>query len=157
MIGDWLANLEIFSLWSCCPHRVRSCNLVASLRYTCAIMMLSNQYPNMAHLWDGMDYLKGEVFTIKDLDRFINIIWENLLFWCGIRHYVVAKPVRCGGDWAKPKSKALYFSIFVPVLNYMVSGSWLLERGPEYKRPKWASSTGWLSNTGWKAHSSGDG
>ena len=55
--------------------------IVASLRHTCAIIMLSNQHLDMPHLWGGMDYLgKGEVLTITDLDRFVNNIWEKCLF-----------------------------------------------------------------------------
>ncbi len=52
--------------------------IVASLRHTCAIIMLSNQHLDMPHLWGGMDYLgKGEVLTNTDLDRFVNNIWEK--------------------------------------------------------------------------------
>ncbi len=51
--------------------------IVASLRHTCAIIMLFNQHLDMPHLrW--MDYLgKGEVLTNTDLDRFVNNIWEK--------------------------------------------------------------------------------
>ncbi len=55
-------------------------SIVASLRHTCAIIMLSNQHLDMPHLWGGpwMDYLgKGEVLTNTDLDRFVNNIWEK--------------------------------------------------------------------------------
>ena len=56
--------------------------IVASLRHTCAIFMLSNQHLDMPHLWGGMDYLgKGEVLTNTDLDRFVNNIWEKWIFW----------------------------------------------------------------------------
>ena len=55
--------------------------IVASLRHTCAIIILSNQHLDLPHLWGGMDYLgKGEVLTITDLDRFVNNIWEKCLF-----------------------------------------------------------------------------
>ena len=55
--------------------------IVASLRHTCVIIMLSNQHLDMPHLWGGMDYLgKGEVLTIIDLYRFVNNIWEKCLF-----------------------------------------------------------------------------
>ena len=55
--------------------------IVASLRHTCALIMLSNQHLDMPHLWGGMDYLgKGEVLTITDLGRFVNNIWEKCLF-----------------------------------------------------------------------------
>ena len=41
--------------------------IVASLRHTCAIFMLSNQYLDMPHLLGGMDYLgKGAVLTNTD-------------------------------------------------------------------------------------------
>ena len=44
--------------------------IVASLRHTCAIFMLSNQHLGMPHLWGGMDYLsRGEVLTNTHLDR----------------------------------------------------------------------------------------
>ncbi len=44
--------------------------IVARLRRTCAIIMLSNQ-----HLVRWMDYLdNGEVLTNTDLDRFVNNI-----------------------------------------------------------------------------------
>jgi len=47
--------------------------VVASLRHTCAIIMLSNQHLGMTVGW--MDYLgKGEVLTNTDLDRFVNNI-----------------------------------------------------------------------------------
>ncbi len=51
--------------------------IVASLRHTCAIIVLSNQQLDMPHVrW--MDYLcKGEVFTNTDLDRFVNNFWEK--------------------------------------------------------------------------------
>ncbi len=49
---------------------------VASLRHTCAIIMLSNQHLDRVETpmrW--MDYLsKGEVLTNTDLDRFVNNI-----------------------------------------------------------------------------------
>ena len=49
--------------------------IVASLRHTCAIFMLSNQHLDMSHLLGGMDYLgKEEVLTNTDLDRFVNNI-----------------------------------------------------------------------------------
>ncbi len=53
--------------------------IVASLRHTCAIIMLSNQHLDMPHLWmDGLDYLgKGEVLTNTDLDRFVNNISDK--------------------------------------------------------------------------------
>ena len=55
--------------------------IVASLRPTCAVFMLSNQHLDMPHLLGGMDYLgKVEVLTNTDLDRFVNIIWEKLIF-----------------------------------------------------------------------------
>ena len=55
--------------------------IVASLRYTCAIFMLSNQHFDMPHLLGGMDNLgKGEVLTNTDLDRFVNNIWEKWIF-----------------------------------------------------------------------------
>ena len=55
--------------------------IVASLRHTCAIIMLSNQHLDMSHLWGGMDYLgKGEVLTNTDLDRCVNIIWQKWSF-----------------------------------------------------------------------------
>ncbi len=50
--------------------------IVASLRHTCAIIMLSNQHLATPVRW--MDYLgKGEVLTNTDLDRFVNNIWEK--------------------------------------------------------------------------------
>ncbi len=44
---------------------------VASLRHTCATIMLSNQHLDTPVRW--MDYL-GEVLTNTDLDRFVNNI-----------------------------------------------------------------------------------
>ncbi len=54
--------------------------IVASLRHTCALIMLSNQHLDMTHLrW--MDYLgKGEVLTNTDLNRFVNNIWDKEAF-----------------------------------------------------------------------------
>jgi len=50
--------------------------IVASLRHTCAMIMLSNQNLDMPNLWGGMDYLcKGEMLTNTDLDRSVNNIW----------------------------------------------------------------------------------
>ncbi len=48
--------------------------IVVSLRYTCAIIMLSNQHLDITPVrW--MDYLgQGEVLTNTDLDRFVNNI-----------------------------------------------------------------------------------
>ena len=55
--------------------------IVASLRHTCAIFMLSNQHLDMPHLLGGMDYLdRGEVLTNTDLDRSVNSIWEKWFF-----------------------------------------------------------------------------
>ncbi len=52
--------------------------IVASVRHTCAIIMLSNQHLDMLHLWGGWIILgKGEVLTNTDLDRFVNNIWEK--------------------------------------------------------------------------------
>ncbi len=52
--------------------------IVASLRHTCAIIMLSNQHLDMPHLWGWMDNLgKREVLTNTDLDRFVKNIWEK--------------------------------------------------------------------------------
>ncbi len=49
--------------------------IVASLRHTCAIVMLSNQHLDIATPVRWMDYLgKGEVLTNTDLDRFVNHI-----------------------------------------------------------------------------------
>ncbi len=48
--------------------------IVASLRHTCTIIMLSNQHLDIPVRW--MDYL-GEVLTNTDLDRFVNNIWEK--------------------------------------------------------------------------------
>ncbi len=47
--------------------------IVASLRHTCAIIMLSNQHLDMTHLWGGWIIS----FTNTDLDRFVNNIWEK--------------------------------------------------------------------------------
>ncbi len=47
--------------------------IVASLRHTCAIIMLSNQHLDMPHLWGGWIIS----FTNTDLDRFVNNIWEK--------------------------------------------------------------------------------
>ncbi len=56
--------------WFSDPHILEWPFIVASLRHTCAIIMLSNQ-----HLVRWMDYLdKGEVLTNTDLDRFVNNI-----------------------------------------------------------------------------------
>ncbi len=61
--------------WFSDPHILEWPFIVASLRHTCAIIMLSNQ-----HLVRWMDYLdKGEVLTNTDLDRFVNNIWEK--YW----------------------------------------------------------------------------
>ncbi len=55
--------------------------IVASLRHTCAIIMLSNQHLDMPNLWGGMDYLgKGEVLTNTDLDRLWTIFERNRPF-----------------------------------------------------------------------------
>ena len=44
--------------------------IVGSIRYTCALIMMSDQHLDVAHLWGGMDYLsKAEVLTITHLDR----------------------------------------------------------------------------------------
>ena len=52
--------------------------IVDSLRYTCALIMMSHQHLDVAHLWGGMDYLsKAEVLTITHLDRFVNNFWEK--------------------------------------------------------------------------------
>ncbi len=53
---------------------------MASLRHTCVIIMLSNQYLDATPVrW--MDYLsKGEVLTNTDLDRFVNIFERNRPF-----------------------------------------------------------------------------
>ncbi len=49
--------------------------IVASLRHTCAIIMLSNQHLDNVTAVRWMDYLgKGEVLTNTDLDRFVNNI-----------------------------------------------------------------------------------
>ncbi len=52
--------------------------IVASLRHTCAIIILSNQHLDMPHLTSPVrwrDYLgKGEVLTNTDLDRFVKNI-----------------------------------------------------------------------------------
>ncbi len=54
--------------------------IVASLRHTCAILMLSNQRLDLPHL-SWMDYLgKGEVLTNTDLDRFVNNILKKQAF-----------------------------------------------------------------------------
>ncbi len=45
--------------------------IVASLRHTCAIIMLSNLHFDMPHLWGGW------IITNTDLDRFVNNIWEK--------------------------------------------------------------------------------
>ncbi len=45
--------------------------IVASLRHTCAIIMLSNLHFDMPHLWGGW------IVTNTDLDRFVNNIWEK--------------------------------------------------------------------------------
>jgi len=47
--------------------------IVASLRHTCTIIMLSNQHLDMPHLWGGWIIS----FTNTDLDRFVNNIWEK--------------------------------------------------------------------------------
>ncbi len=47
--------------------------IVASLRHTCAIIMLYNQRLDMTHLWGGWII----TFTNTDLDRFVNNIWEK--------------------------------------------------------------------------------
>ncbi len=49
--------------------------IVASLRHTCAIIMLSNQHLVMPHLWGGR--ISMEVLPNTDLDRFVNNIWEK--------------------------------------------------------------------------------
>ncbi len=52
--------------------------IVASLRHTCAIIMLSNQHLDMPHLWGGwIISAKGEVFTNTDLDWFVINIWDK--------------------------------------------------------------------------------
>ncbi len=52
--------------------------IVASLRHTCAIIILFNQHLDMPHLWGGWIILgKGEMLTHTDLDRFVNNIWEK--------------------------------------------------------------------------------
>ncbi len=56
--------------------------IVASLRHTCAIIMMSNQHLMLCAIYATpvrwMDYLgKGEVLTNPDLDRFVNNIWEK--------------------------------------------------------------------------------
>ncbi len=47
--------------------------IVASLRHTCAIIMLSNQHLDMPHLWGGWIIS----FTNTDLHRFVNNHWEK--------------------------------------------------------------------------------
>ena len=57
-----------------------SCASLASLRHTCAIIMLSNQHLDMPHLLGGMDYLgKGEALTnrFERNDSFVYV--ENVL------------------------------------------------------------------------------
>ncbi len=51
--------------------------IVASLRHTCAIIMLSNQHLSYATPVRWMDYLGKEVLTNTDLDRFVKNIWEK--------------------------------------------------------------------------------
>ncbi len=48
--------------------------IVASLRRTCAIIMLSNQHLDMPHLYATPHLGKGEVLTNTDLDRFVKNI-----------------------------------------------------------------------------------
>ncbi len=55
--------------------------IVASLRHTCVIIMLSNQHPWYVTPVRWMDYLsKGEVLSNTDLDIFVNNIWDKLAF-----------------------------------------------------------------------------
>ncbi len=49
--------------------------IVASLRNTCAIIMLSNQHLDMPHLWGRWIILAK--CSLTDLDRFVNNIWEK--------------------------------------------------------------------------------
>ncbi len=51
--------------------------IVASLRHTCAIIMLSNQHLDMPHLWGGWIISAKEKCSLTDLDRFVNNIWEK--------------------------------------------------------------------------------
>lgn len=84
------------SMW--CDHQL--------LYNTCAIIMLSKQYIDMAHLWRWLDYLsKGEVLSIIDLDRFVNNIWEKFLFsesvkfhhyfWIKVPFYAFPLQIKC--------------------------------------------------------------
>ncbi len=82
--GSKLSNETIYGL---IPYKESYVNeayifepfIVASLRHTCAIIMLSNQHLDMPQLRGGwiISAKEGEVLTNTDLDRFVNNIWEK--------------------------------------------------------------------------------
>ncbi len=74
-IARSLKNLR--HLWHCAVIKLHILEwpfIVASLRHTCAIIMLSNQHLDMPHLWGGWIISAKEKCSLTDLDRFVNNI-----------------------------------------------------------------------------------
>ncbi len=87
--------------------------IVASLRHTCAIIMLSYQHLDITPVrW--MDYLgKGEVLTNTDLDTIVNNIWEKWAFCVHRKSLRSLVQLMTNGG----KNKSVAFIILVSVIK----------------------------------------
>ncbi len=87
--------------------------IVASLRHTCAIIMLSNQHLDITPVrW--MDYLgKREVLTNTDLDTIVNNIWEKWAFCVHRKSLRSLVQLMTNGG----KNKSVAFIILVSVIK----------------------------------------
>lgn len=90
---------------------------VASLRHTCAIIMMSNQLLDVTHLW-GVPY----VTSVTDSERLMSNIWEKWLFH-GCR-----KCFRSWDKWGQNPVLHFYFRLvyrrWIHLMVSMESNHW---------------------------------